>query len=435
MNRIVTGLGFGDEGKGVSIALLANKFRDTTVVVKYTGGCQCAHNVSHADGRHHIFSQWGSASFEGVPTYIGPNFLFSPTRADVEAKTLENIQVDAWKLLHVDERARVVTPYHAMVNRITEVSRGDGKHGSCGAGIGETVRISLAYPGLTVLVKDLLDPKTLKTKIFYLREYVIRYIRDELKMDPFGVYAGQSYDMFLADNYTDKILREFGRIGKLMNIVSGLPWFAQDETILFEGSQGMLLDELRGFNPHTTWADLSPKHARLILHEAGMSDKLEHWPVIRSYMSRHGAGPMPSEAIPTLVPDDKHNVPNQWQGPLRKGAPDFPMWRSSLMFPSFVHPGEDVKLMVSHMDLVNYLSLAVNGYEDDKGMQYDRIPFNTDAEGLKRFKPQYRPMPYFADAEEALGYYAEMMSGRGWWKVQPGDWISDPCPTRRVPIK
>ncbi|MPN58441.1 hypothetical protein SDC9_206146 [bioreactor metagenome] len=31
-------------------------------------------------------------------------------------------------------------------------------------------------------------------------------------------------------------------------------------TVIFEGSQGVLLDEGHGFHPHTTWSTITPRH-------------------------------------------------------------------------------------------------------------------------------------------------------------------------------
>jgi adenylosuccinate synthase len=43
-----------------------------------------------------------------------------------------------------------------------------------------------------------------------------------------------------------------------------LPWLAGDKPIIFEGAQGVLLDEDFGFHPHTTWSHTTTRNAELI---------------------------------------------------------------------------------------------------------------------------------------------------------------------------
>jgi hypothetical protein len=61
---IVTGLGFGDEGKGLVTDYLARQHK-ASGVVRFNGGAQAAHNVVLPNGLHHTFSQFGSGHFTG----------------------------------------------------------------------------------------------------------------------------------------------------------------------------------------------------------------------------------------------------------------------------------------------------------------------------------------------------------------------------------
>ena len=92
----------------------------------------------------------------------------------------------------------------------------------------------------------------------------------------------------------------------------------QTPSVVFEGAQGVLLDQDYGFHPHTTWSDCTPKGALALL--AGADPRIHRLGVIRSYMVRHGIGPFPTwdpgydEAVPEL-----HNEEDGWQGPVRRG--------------------------------------------------------------------------------------------------------------------
>ena len=62
--------------------------------------------------------------------------------------------------------------------------------------------------------------------------------------------------------------------------------------LVFEGAQGVLLDEWRGFHPHTTWSTVEPSNARAMIDELGRDSYVLG--VTRTYMTRHGAGPFPT---------------------------------------------------------------------------------------------------------------------------------------------
>ena len=125
-----------------------------------------------ADGRHHTFAQFGSGSFTpGVRTHLSRFVLVDPLALAAEAAHLASAGVsDALGRLTVDRDALLVTPYHQAANRAREVARGRDRHGSCGMGIGETARYSLAWPGDAPRVADCAAPRTLARSLGLLRD-------------------------------------------------------------------------------------------------------------------------------------------------------------------------------------------------------------------------------------------------------------------------
>src|SRR5215212_9182933 len=137
---ILSGLGFGDEGKGSWTDFLA-RTEPVHTVVRFNGGAQAGHNVVTPDRRHHTFAQLGSGSFvRGVNTHLSRFMLVNPLRLLHEADELRALGVpDALSRLTVDRGAPVTTPFQVAANRLRELARGDARHGSCGMGIGETM--------------------------------------------------------------------------------------------------------------------------------------------------------------------------------------------------------------------------------------------------------------------------------------------------------
>src|SRR6187402_1559457 len=74
---VVIGLGYGDEGKGLTTDYLCKEYKNS-IVIRFNGGQQAGHCVVMNDGRQHIFSNLGSGTFRNVPTYWSKYCTFSP---------------------------------------------------------------------------------------------------------------------------------------------------------------------------------------------------------------------------------------------------------------------------------------------------------------------------------------------------------------------
>ena len=296
---IVCGLGFGDEGKGSVVDFLCSPRRPdpARTVIRFNGGAQAAHNVLTADGRHHTFAQFGSGSFTpGVRTHLSRFVLVDPLALAAEAVHLASAGVpDALDRLTVDRDALLVTPYHQAANRAREAARGRDRHGSCGMGIGEAVRYALAWPGDAPRVADCAAPRALARSLGLLRD---RFC------DEFGPLGGPPVDD-LCDAYrafADRVPLVDG--GYLRRLLRAGP-------AVFEGAQGVLLDEWRGFHPYTTWSTTTFANAETLLAEAlldGAGEAAVRLGVVRSYLTRHGPGPFVTED-PTLEFPEPHNGP------------------------------------------------------------------------------------------------------------------------------
>ncbi|HEX7304253.1 adenylosuccinate synthetase [Lentzea sp.] len=321
---IVVGLGFGDEGKGAVVdALCADG--PVSAVVRFNGGAQAAHNVV-VDGRHHTFSQFGSGTLAGVPTWLSRFVLVEPIALATESRELEAIGVaDPLSLLSVDAGALLTTPFHVAANRARENARGADRHGSCGKGIGETVWYGLldghklgdvveeqevlGEPGPAPTVGDCLDPRALRRKLDALARFYEPLIGAGPEVD--GLV--ELYRAF-ADAVRITTGDEAGRL-------------ADSGRLVFEGAQGVLLDETYGFHPHTTWSTVVPRNARELLQ--GRSARVLG--VTRTYQTRHGAGPLPTEdpAVLARFPE-RHNGTGEFQGAWRAGHLDADLLRYSV---------------------------------------------------------------------------------------------------------
>ncbi len=314
--HIITDLSFGDAGKGTTVDYLARQA--PTLVVRHNGGPQAAHNVVTPQGQHHTFAQFGSGSFaHRSATFLSRFMLINPLNMFPEAEHLISLGVDdIWNQTYVDKRASVITPWHQAANRLREKARGNNRHGSCAQGIGETMACNIARPDLAIRVGDI--NASLVTKLQRIRRYFLEQLAS----------CDEDEDMALLrdDTLADDIAQAYLTWKDKVSVVSS--WqFAEIamhyDQIVFEGAQGVLLDEWYGFHPYTTWSTTTSQNALQLLRESGLDVEMTRFGILRAYTTRHGPGPFVTEdATLTQTLPDHHNGTGQWQGAFRVGHLD-----------------------------------------------------------------------------------------------------------------
>lgn len=306
MNIAVVDLGFGDAGKGTITDFLVRR-HGATQVVRFNGGAQAGHNVVAPDGRHHTFAQFGAGSFvPGVQTLLGPDFLLHPLGMLVEAEHLERLGVGGlWERTRVDARARLITPFQQATNRWREATRGDARHGSCGVGVGECVADSLAHDD-TLRAADLARPDVLEQQ---LRR------QQERHREAILASAGEPPPLFDDRELISRVLEAWSELAQHLQVVESIAEEVGETGVVFEGAQGVLLDEWWGFHPYTTWSDCTFGGVQALT-----SAPVHRLGVLRSFGVRHGPGPFPGEGRVSI--DEVHNRRGPWQGDVRTGAFD-----------------------------------------------------------------------------------------------------------------
>lgn len=318
----VLGLGFGDCGKGRFVDHLCHRL-GIPVVVRFNGGAQAGHNVVLADGRHHTFSQFGSGTFvPGVRTLLAHTVVVHPTALGLEAGHLADLGVpDALARIRIDPRCRVTTPFHQALGRMRELARGRFAHGTCGVGVGETVRQDLEAPGTALRFGDLWDRALTREKLEHLRRRTLEEALD-LALPP---SAEPERRLFLDPNVCGRwqghVAEVLARVRRCDEGLLGTT-LREPGRVLFEGAQGLLLDEAAGFHPHTTWSSVGPLAVEALVRDTGLTESVHHHGVLRAYLTRHGPGPMPTEDPGLDRLEEPHNPDQGWQGRFRRGQPD-----------------------------------------------------------------------------------------------------------------
>jgi len=339
-------LGFGDAGKGLFTDALCRRWPVHTVV-RFNGGAQAGHNVVLPDGRHHTFSQFAAGSFvPGVHTLLASPVVVHPTALLVEEAILRGAGVaDALSRLGIAGDCRVTTPWHQAAGRLRERLRGAHAHGSCGVGVGETVSHALDHPGEALRYADLASPRLAREKVTAIRRTLAAQFNPEV-LEAAGEDAVAFHDATLADRWLAQACALARQVAPLVD-AQVAQRLARDGTTLFEGAQGVLLDEGRGFHPHTTWSDVTPAAAERVLASAGIDAPLVRLGIVRAYATRHGAGPLPTHDSALDALAEPHNGDAGWQGRFRRGHPDAVLLRYAVEA-----TGPLDGLLVSHLDAI-----------------------------------------------------------------------------------
>jgi adenylosuccinate synthase len=313
----VIGANYGDCGKGLITDYLSD---NNTLVVRFNGGAQAGHTVVRSDGRGHVFHHFGAGTLSGADTYLARKFIVNPAIFVQELKIL--LMTDRpFPDVFVDPLAKVTTPYDMMLNQAIETLRGlsgTGRHGSCGLGINETVvRHGLGYP-LNITAKDILTQSRilLRDRLDTIRsEYVPKRSKDLGMADVPHIMDERVLEHFLDDievfkHYVSANLFGYTNAGY--------------KRVVFEGAQGLGLDEKAEGFPYVTRSRTGLHNVMEILNESDLAagQILSAYYVTRPYLTRHGPGPLENELDEKPHRDiiDRTNVPNEWQGTIRYGS-------------------------------------------------------------------------------------------------------------------
>ena len=264
-NLAVVGLQWGDEGKGKLVDYLAGEFEG---VVRFNGGSNAGHTVVVGRKRH-TFHLIPSGAFKGKKLMIGAGVVLDPVVLAEELRLLSKEGARSKPV--VDGRCTLVSPVEREFDRILEEMRGSSAIGTTGRGIGPAyaMRAFRLAPRVADLFADFdFGP----AQRFYASV---------------GIDGGKLEEWALRSR---RLLKDLmGNVSSSIEEIS-----SAGGSVLFESSQGTLLDLIHGSYPYVTSthtvASYVPSSLGIPPSMAG-----EVLGVMKCYTTRVGEGPFPTE--------------------------------------------------------------------------------------------------------------------------------------------
>ncbi len=276
---IITGLQWGDEGKGKMVDHLGE---NADAVARFSGGANAGHTVE-IDGTRLALHQLPIGLLRsGVAGIIGAACVLDPVALAEEVATLDSEGISVLGRLMISGKVHLVHPAGRFTETINEGRRGGSSVGTTRRGIGPTYVRKFMRKGLRLedaAVNGLLEKKSAAVTADCIHT---------LELDAAAQEALRSEEAEFLE-CTLKLVEHARDVSLYLNDL-----LDRDGTLLAEGAQGTLLDPDHGTYPFVTCGPCVSGGACLSLG-IGPTRIDEVVGIAKAYTTRVGNGPFPTE--------------------------------------------------------------------------------------------------------------------------------------------
>jgi adenylosuccinate synthase len=388
MNTIITGLQWGDEGKGKVVDYLTES---ADVVVRGQGGNNAGHTVIAKGTKYVLHLLPSGILWDNKTNVIGNGVVLDPIGLCEEIRRIESqgVVITPAKLL-ISDRAHVVFPFHKELDAARETALGSQKIGTTKRGIGPTYADKINRNGLRLA--DLFD-----------RDFTTAQITRRCA-EANEILTKYDLPTFEADSVLADIYAAFERLAP--HITNTIPILHEawksGKSILFEGAQGTLLDIDFGTYPFVTSSNttaggsctgsgLPPNAIQRVIG------------VCKAYTTRVGSGPFPT--VDEGLSEYLHGLGREFGA--TTGRPRGCGWLDTVLLRFACMVNGVTGLAVTNLDgLDAYETLQIcTGYDVD-GTIHHLPPANRPA--WDRAIPVYESLPGWMSDTTACSSYDEL---------------------------
>ena len=374
MLTAITGINWGDEGKGRMVDLLSEGY---DVICRYQGGNNAGHTVINDKGKFILNLLPSGILRDGTTNVMGSGMVIDMEHLCGELAMLKEKGIDITpESLKISDKAFICLPYHKFQDILEEERLADKKYGSTRRGIAPCYGDKYMKKGLRM--GDLLDMESLKEKLEDILDWkglTLSGYNAEVSFDEIYTWL-QNFGAQLLPYVTD--VTEY-----LMNAVD------EDKDVLFEAQLGALRDIDFGIYPYTTSSQTLAAYAPIGAGIPGKKlDKVIG--VMKAYSSCVGEGPFTAEMFGDEA-EELRAAGGEYGAatgrPRRVGGFDIPASRYGIAM-----QGAD-EIALTKLDILSYCEkIPVCVAYDVDGVQTKQFP---TGDKLMRAKPIYDYLPGF----------------------------------------
>ena len=279
-NVVVIGSQWGDEGKGKIVDWLSER---AEVVVRFQGGHNAGHTLVIDNVTYKLSLLPSGIVRPGKLSVIGNGVVIDPWAllSEIEILQEQGVNISPENLV-IAENASLILPLHQGLDVAREAALGGAKIGTTGRGIGPAYEDKVGRRA--VRVGDLADPGLLGQRV------------DQLLLHHNAILRG----LGSKEQKKTVILGQLLAVAPKILPFAGTVWQRLDEArrnghrILFEGAQGIMLDNDHGTFPFVTSSNTVAGQAAV---GSGQGPKIADYVlgITKAYTTRVGSGPFPTE--------------------------------------------------------------------------------------------------------------------------------------------
>ena len=367
-NTLILGLQWGDEGKGKIVDALSE---EVYAVCRFQGGHNAGHTIK-VNGQQTVLHLTPSGILHpNVNCVIGNGVVLSLEALDKEINDLVDAGINFDNRFFVSSGCALILPSHISIDKVRDKKESIG---TTGRGIGPSYEDKIARRA--VRFGDLGNEQILREKVELLVSYHNRLLVELYEEEPHDI------DHVIAELLSFKHLHD-----KYCTDTQSLiyDWIIKEnQSLLFEGAQGTLLDIDHGTYPYVTSSSttaggvstglgLGPKYINKII---GIS---------KAYCTRVGEGPFLTELFDEngKMLAEKGNEFGATTGrPRRCGWLDLLALKKAV----FTNSVTDICLTkLDVMDEFNSIEVCID-YEDGEPVYKTFEGWKSSTEGITEFK-------------------------------------------------
>ena len=279
-NVVVVGSQWGDEGKGKIVDWLSSQ---ADIVVRFQGGHNAGHTLVIDEKVFKLRLLPSGIVRQGKISILGNGVVIDPWALLDEIKEIKKQGIDVNpENFMISESSSLILPFHQEMDEIREDAAGISKIGTTRRGIGPCYEDKVGRRAIRVM--DLRSESNLNDRL----ENVLQHHN--------AIRKGLKKKIFKKIDLKKRLLKIAPEILKFAQPV----WLKLDlykkerKKILYEGAQGILLDNDHGTYPYVTSSNTVPAMAAT---GSGSSPETIGYilGITKAYTTRVGSGPFPTE--------------------------------------------------------------------------------------------------------------------------------------------